>query len=297
MASFSHLAPHVPPMPLQNLYSSNDANFHLGQVRRPLRRQRAARSLIRSVRLVTVLLWTLFCMAVIWTIVIMGVAIRSPTTTAAYVVENSGRWDILAYWQFYGQIGIYFATAERRDWLGLIIQTAVQSCVTLGLHCVELLANVTRDEAVWRKASSRKGSHLKASPIIAAITSGQSITLFAFKSIIQWIFGYAFSANVAAWMNLLPMIVLTVLMLFLALFAEFLARYRPKGPQPVTYGNLQAVADLVDDWSLSTIYWGDKGEVDGVRKAGTADHPLPEIQMGALYSGVRSRFDSSHISH
>jgi hypothetical protein len=27
-----------------------------------------------------------------------------------------------------------FATTERRDWLGLIIQTAVQSCVNLGLH-------------------------------------------------------------------------------------------------------------------------------------------------------------------
>jgi len=236
-------------------------------------------------------------MAAIWTLIVMGVAIRSSSTTAAYIVENAGRSDIMAYWQFYGQIGIYFATTYRRDWLGLIIQTAVQSCVTLGLHCVELLVNVTRDEAVWRKASSRKGSDSKASPIIAAITSGQSITLIAFKSIIQWIFGYAFSANVAAWMNLLPMIVLTVLMLFLALFVEYLARYRPKGPQPVTYGNLQALADLVDDWSPGTIYWGDKGGVGGVRKAGTADHPLPEIQMDALYSGVRTRFDSSQISH
>jgi hypothetical protein len=297
VASFSYLGLDVPSVPPLELCGANDAKFHLGQVRRPLKRQRSAWSLIRSVRLVTVLIWALFCMAVIWTLIVMGIAIRSSSTTAAYIVENSGRSDILAYWQFYGQIGIYFATTERRDWLGLIIQCAVQSGITLGLHCVELIANVTRDEAIWRKASSRKGCDSKTSPLIAAIRSGQSVMLFAFKSIIQWIFGYAFSANVAAWMNLLPMIVMTVLILIVALFAEYLAKYRPKGPQPVTYGNLQALADLVDDWSPSTIYWGDKGGVGGVRQAGTADHPLPEIQMDALYSGVRSRFDSSQIIH
>jgi hypothetical protein len=156
---------------------------------------------------------------------------------------------------------------------------------------MELLANVSRDEAVWRKASSEKGSDLKASSILAPMRTWQSILLFIFKSIVQWIFGYAFSANVAAWMNLIPMIVLTVLLLLVALFAECLARHRPKGPQPVTYGNIQALADLVDDWSSSTLYWGDKGEIAGVRKAGTAGHPLPEIQMDALYSGLRTQLD------
>jgi len=121
--------------------------------------------------------------------------------------------------------------------------------------------------------------------------SWQSILLFTSKSIVQWIFGYAFSANVAAWMNLIPMLVLTVLLLLMALFAECLARHRPKGPQPATYGNLQALAHLVDDWSSGTLYWGDKGEVAGVRRAGTAGHPLPEIQMDALYTGLHTPHD------
>lgn len=294
MAFFSHSPRHVLSTAFQNLRDPHNAHLHFDHVRRPLKRQPAARSFIRPVRLVTALIWALFCMAVIWTLTVMGLAIRSPkSTTAAYILENSGRLDILAYWQFYGQVGAYFSTTSRRDWLGLIIQTAVQSCITLGLHCLELLANVTRDEAAWRKAAGSKGSDSKASPIFAAMKSKQTVTLFAFKSVIQWIFGYAFSANVAAWMNLLPLIVLTVLMLCLAMFAEYLARCRPKGPQPVTYGNIQALADLVDDWSHSRIYWGDKGEAGGVRRAGTASHSLPEIQMDALYSGVHTPLDSS----
>lgn len=287
---------HVPPTAFQTLRAGAPHHAHLpfGHVTQPLKRQPAARLFIRPVRLITTTIWALFCMAVIWTLTVMGLAIRSfKSTSEAYILENSGRRDILAYWQFYGQVGVYFSTTSRRDWLGLIIQTAVQSCVTLGLHCLELLANVTRDEAVWRKAAGSKGSDTKASPIFAAMKSKHTVALFAFKSVIQWIFGFAFSANVAAWMNLLPLVVLTVLMLCLAMFAEYLARCRPKGPQPVTYGNIQALADLVDDWSHGKIYWGDKGEAGGIRRAGTASHSLPEIQMDALYSGVHTPLDSS----
>jgi hypothetical protein len=293
MARSSHFAPYELSMKPQNWFSANGVNIHICQGRRPLLRQFAARSLIRPVRLVTVTIWIIFGAAVIWTLIVMGIAVRSSATTAAFVVENSGRPDFLAYWQFYGQIGIYFATSRRRDWLGLIIQAAVQSWVTLGLHCIELLVNVSRDEAAWRKASSEKGSDLRASSILAAMRTWQGIWLFTFKSIVQWIFGYAFSANVFAWMNLIPMIVLTVLLLFVALFAEYLGRHKPKGPQPVTYGNMKALADLVDDWSSSTLYWGDKGEINGFRKAGTAGHHLREIQMDALYNGLCTQLDSS----
>jgi hypothetical protein len=297
MAHPSHFAAHELLTEPQNWYNANSVKGHNPQGRRPVRRQRTARSLIRSVRLVTTAIWIIFCAAVIWTLTVMGIAIRTSATTAAFVVENSGRSDFLAYWQFYGQIGVNFATNRRRDWLGLLIQAAVQSFVTLGLHCVELLTNVSRDEAAWRKASSKEGSDLKASSVLAPMRTWQSILLFTFKSIVQWVFGYAFSANVYAWMNLIPMIVLTVLLLFVALFAEYLGRHRPKGPQPVTYGNVQALADVVDDWSSSTLYWGDKGEIDGVRKAGTAGHHLGEIQMDALYNGLCTRLDSSPTCH
>lgn len=43
----------------------------------------------------------------------------------------------------------------------------------------------------------------------------------------------------------------------LANLITLIARYRPRGPQPATYGHIQTLADLVDEWS-PTRYWGHK---------------------------------------
>lgn len=60
------------------------------------------------------------------------------------------------------------------------------------------------------------------------------------------------------------------------LFGTYLCFRRPSGPQPVAYGNVQTLVDLVDDWGKEHegLYWGDKGHVacdeDGeIRRAGT----------------------------
>jgi hypothetical protein len=65
---------------------------------------------------------------------------------------------------------------------------------------------------------------------------------------------------------------------------------KPKGPQPATYGHIQTLADVVDDWTLNEngrFWWGDKGCIEGVRHAGMSSrrNDLGAIQMSALYAG------------
>jgi hypothetical protein len=53
---------------------------------------------------------------------------------------------------------------------------------------------------------------------------------------------------------------LTFAFFVFALVCTFIARRRPRGPQPAAYGHLQTLANLVDNWS-PTMWWGHK--VDG----------------------------------
>jgi hypothetical protein len=79
----------------------------------------------------------------------------------------------------------------------------------------------------------------------------------------------------------------------LATFTTFLGFQRPSGEQPATFGHVQNLVDLVNEWHL-LLFWGDKG-VSGegeFRHAGTASHPLDKIQKDALYEGGLS-FDNS----
>jgi hypothetical protein len=57
--------------------------------------------------------------------------------------------------------------------------------------------------------------------------------------------------------------------------ANYLATRRPQGPQPATFGHLQTLADLVDDWNTDDnghMWWGDKASSmeGGYRQAGTS---------------------------
>ncbi len=57
-----------------------------------------------------------------------------------------------------------------------------------------------------------------------------------------------------------------------ASFVTFLAAGKPKGPQPATWGHIQTLADLIDNWEIDEkgqFYWGGNGETEpGVRHTG-----------------------------
>lgn len=78
---------------------------------------------------------------------------------------------------------------------------------------------------------------------------------------------------------------LAVGMAVMAAFATFLCFTAPRGLQPATFGHVQTLVDLVDEWSL-LMFWGDKGlrdEGNEIRHAGTANIPLALILIDALY--------------
>jgi len=84
---------------------------------------------------------------------------------------------------------------------------------------------------------------------------------------------------------LIPMLALVGLLFILALSAELLARYQPNGPQPATYGDLRLLMELLDEKHHDVIYWGNKGEPDGVRITGTTGSPLAEVRRSQMYFG------------
>jgi hypothetical protein len=168
--------------------------------------------------------------------------------------------------------------------LGITIQSLFQSVLTLSIHYTELLTQIIADERKWREAYSKKGA--RTGPTISClIKDWPALALFVFTGLTQWVFGEALSVDYLVTIGLLPIITLTALLLLLATSAEALARYKPKGPQPATYGDLRLLAELMDEMEHETIFWGDKGEINGVRITGTSGTSLPGVRSSSLYYG------------
>ena len=95
--------------------------------------------------------------------------------------------------------------------------------------------------------------------------------------------------------------ILLILMLLLGAFATTLGLFPPKGPQPLAYGHMQTLANLIDGWGDDgkSIYWGDKtahdqnrlldifpgGDELMFRRAGTATSKsdVGPVKMDAVY--------------
>lgn len=256
----------------------------------PLPRQQPMWAHVSHAKLLTKLIWAVFSVITIWAVVVGVLGKNDGTCSADYVRKVSPVFDFHSFWQKYCRFVVKFAKrtyTNRRDWLGLIIHSLILSIVTLGLHCAEVITELTRDEAIWRKATT-SGAHPMAGSIMQGALSWQCWALFVFKCVAPWIFGYALETSLYVIMSLLPLLTLAALFLLLGLLAEFLVRHKPKGPQPATYGNIDALISLIDEWQNGKIFWGDKGEVtETVRRAGTSGQRLADLQMSFLYQGLR----------
>ena len=251
--------------------------------------QSSARDALPITRKIIVILWTAFALVSGWTVVVGIVAFRRKMTSAEWVIAQTERSDFLAYWQSYGQIMMQYNDdpySQRREWIGLLIQCTVILLLLLALHAAELLVELSRDEAIWRRAAS-VGSNPDSSLLAENARHWPCWVIFAFKFTVPWVFGYAFSCNASVFMALLPLVALSVLFMLLAGFAGHLVRARPTGSQPATYGDIQALNALVDDWGYEKIFWGDKGKyTGGIRVAGTSGRRLADLAPGVMYIGL-----------
>jgi len=180
----------------------------------------------------------------------------------------------------------------------ILLVAATQSIVTLAMLTAELLVNLQRDESFWRRATSRKGCSLAGyNSFLEVIRSPFALFLFAAKAIIHWYFGQAIIPTYDAiecpegvfWatgkpyirFELAQLVYLAILLLAFACTFTWISCRKPVGPQPATYGHLQSLMDLIDEWH-PTMYWGHK--VDGeICRAGISRFPLREVKKGSLY--------------
>ncbi|KAG1858241.1 hypothetical protein C8R48DRAFT_715795 [Suillus tomentosus] len=174
-------------------------------------------------------------------------------------------------------------------WTLLFVNVAgVQGPLTLGLHCSELIANVIRDERQWRCATRRQGLRVATNSLKPIFTHPLCLVLFIAKPFLRESFTpsilLSFLLNIILHDHRLDIWNLCIALFIFACFFTFVALRRPCGPQPAAYGDLQTLANLVDEWS-PVMWWGHKEDGIPYCHAGTSDHPLPDVKMDCVYAG------------
>ncbi|KAK0538998.1 hypothetical protein OC842_001121 [Tilletia horrida] len=168
------------------------------------------------------------------------------------------------------------------------IAAGPQMPLALLLHASERLVNCIRDEATWRKMAHKRGTRREsANPLVSAdrstckeVESIPGLDQAYFRPyIVTSIDVFAVGGACAC----------------LAVFLSSLAFWPRKGPQPATYGHLQTIVDLIDEWPKhgdETMYWGHKAGGTGWKETEPVNHagvllsgpPLEPIRKDELYS-------------
>ena len=271
----------------------------------PCLRQTSAFHSSQQVRYITYLLWAAVALCCVWWTTLLIYIAQSQYSG---VLRSGPYWHLMPNLKYGFSAFIPLATggsgAGYNDgtdiapgdfaWI-FILCCAMQLIITISVHLAELHINCSRDEATWRQASKSKGLIRTSNALLAFLTSYQAIALFCLKPFAHWIYSLTYMIDIYNGFNIFtPQVVyLSIVILILATFSSSLILWRHKGPQPVTFGHLQTLADLIDEWPEKddSLFWGDKGsvaaatstQIEGVRHAGTHWEPLPPIQMNKLY--------------
>jgi hypothetical protein len=114
--------------------------------------------------------------------------------------------------------------------------------------------------------------------------------LFFFKAVVHWMFGLAINLSFRLGLDMYPpqIFYFSAFSAVTAIFGTYLAFRRPYGCLPATYGHIQTIADIIDDWA-PCMFWGHKDgqNVYQVSYAGTSTKELPGVYPNRLYGGVR----------
>ena len=153
------------------------------------------------------------------------------------------------------------------------IGAIVQAIVTMTLHLVELVVNVSRDEAQWRACATSRGRvksvAFASHALYSAVTSWSWWVLFLLKPLSQWLFGLSLGFGTTDYgefelsFNCVPLFAVAGVMAALLGLVAWVEFKRPQGPQPAAFGHLQTLVDLIDDWGEGKggkLFWGVKNE-------------------------------------
>lgn len=254
----------------------------------PQRRQKsiaALRARTSDVRLVLVLAWLFAAFAVLWPVVLVLV---HKTLSCAFCLSWTDECDgadptgyrknfvtfSMSPTDLSSAAGFAMVPYAGEMVLGIVYVSTIQATQTCGLHAVELVVNMCRDEGAWRRAASKAGARVAGggdSSFMAAVQSWESVVLFVAKAVLHWIVGEAMQPTINPsknkfWLEMAysRLFVYAILAISTAVFASYLAGRRYKGSQPAAMGCIQTLADLVDDWRTdekSRFWWGVKTPV------------------------------------
>ncbi|KAG1863670.1 hypothetical protein F4604DRAFT_1586942 [Suillus subluteus] len=262
-----------------------------------------------SIRKVVISLWGIVIAYAGWAALIMYIWDKYPSTRMS---TNPP----LPTWSFFpnrnpSSIAYTIPDFNMQGWILIYVNLAiVQAPLTLGLHCSELIANVIQDERQWRCATRKQRIRVATNPLKSTFTHLVCLVLFLAKPFLHWMFGLSFFVDGLAGDETVEKFVLgmyvaqiwnlCIALFVIACFFTLFSLHRPRGPQPATYGHIQTLANLVDEWS-PVMWWGHKqgqipychagmvltclrgSSIEGF--AGTSDHPLPDVKMDSVYAG------------
>lgn len=270
------------------------------EARKPNILQPSANKVNRKVRRVLIATGVGMLAITIWAIIVTKIAYSS-------IEQNGTNWSFLPSTPdpfgneqakdpsaFNPYVYLYFFAANEEDLTEvellytLLFTLAIQSFLTVGLHCAELQVTLLRDEHIWRTIASPTGSDPNLSTMKSAFKSWLNLLLGAFKITIHWMYGMAMFVNYGGGIFMLApqLVYLCILWLLFLVFLYFITRKRPVGYLPATYGHIKSMMEIVDEWH-PRMFWGDKGVNEhGIRHAGTSDHRLLPLQANALYTGL-----------
>ncbi|KAK9482583.1 hypothetical protein V1527DRAFT_475865 [Lipomyces starkeyi] len=185
------------------------------------------------------------------------------------------------------------ATLETKNssvLISIMLAACVQLFITMGTHFAESQVLLCRDEDIWRKATTEDGCTQNCNSLLAPLTNLGCFVLLVLKISLHWLYGLAVYFDYTTLrMNSPQLLYLTSFWLILTIMTTYLSLRRPKGKLPATYGHLQTLVDIVDEWDWSSnLYWGHKGHIvensgQVFYHAGTKNVELPPVRLDLVY--------------
>jgi hypothetical protein len=155
--------------------------------RPPSERQPSAWQSHPSIKKIISTLWCLVLACMIWAGMVIIAWIRWFRTPVSQGLDS---WSILPNART-NLIGYQFYVDPDRGcpaavWAGIFsLFIILQGGVTLGLHCSEVIANVVRDELIWRKATSVEGITPSKNPLTTVLESWPNLGLLLAKPVLR----------------------------------------------------------------------------------------------------------------
>lgn len=179
---------------------------------------------------------------------------------------------------------------------GVLFLASLHLIQTLSLDCAEGVLHRWTDELTWRRAYAEdaqfsSGALLSQRFLAATILSPYKILFLMNRATLHWALGQCVLVTSRPRRNDLAQMefyyvrlgVYALLACSICGFVTFLATRHPRGPQPATFGHLQTLADVVDDWETdekNRLWWGDKTQVQTTASASASVSEESERRAG-----------------